>query len=540
MRRGVQGENLNGHSVSWRRLHRKAGVVGALIGAAVLVSYGMTPVAAASAQLDSGAAGSGFHYLTNFRTTHLSGRFVTAQGTTIPNAVVYLALNQVHDGGPEVQKMDMIAETHTTATGAFAFTVPKTTAVLDAARRNHGNLNLIMRAMTIPTGPQTSSTGPVSSAPPSDGTIGQVCIPATVATSYNCPAYLNPPTPTTSDVLTYTTKEPDHYAAQVATWAGSLIDPFSMYPNELVAAVDPVQNLTLRATDGVALLTANAGSKCVKPVSSNCNYDPITIVNAYPQEAIPANSVTPTVNQQVVGLMQQTPAAPMKANPPDEPGYCWPGSQWVQTDERYFEAVTDMHAYWDVTISGDYREDTTSQIGVSVRDDSNGGNWSVEGNTSHSSGNEGVTGAYGPYFAQRLQAYHEFYEVEHDDQCEQGNYDWDYYWTEISDQGFRGSTQTDNSNLSWEDGPDQLRYWEDNYHTATPYASDGRGYTWTRRNGKGYHYGGEIGIWGVTLGGETDWNQQVSETWTFGHGAGTHYLFGHDGPVTSSSIVFSD
>jgi len=533
---GTLGEELVTAPPQRRGRIRLVGMAAGLVGTAALC-VGMVPAPAAAAP-----AISGYQYLTNFRTTHLSGRFVTPAGKPIKGAVVYLALNRVNDTSPEVQPMEILGETVTTAAGAFAFTVPHSAAVIDAATHNHGNVNLIMRAMTIPTVSAAAAPSPAVGA---DGTqaIGKICIPSTVITAPNCPAALNPPTPSEQDVINYNTQLPDEYSVDVATWAGAMIDPFNMYPNELVSTVDPVQNLTLHATNGVALLTGNASYGCVKTVTSSCPYDPVTIANAYPQEAVPNGGTTlRPVNNTVVGALntvgsQTGGTVPLSARPPGEPSYCYDSNQWVQSTGPQFEPVTDMHANWDAQIKVHYEQSTTSSIGVSVHDDENGGSWTVDGNTDTSSSFGETTGLYGPYFAQRFDTYHDFAEIEHSDECDNGNYTFYYDWSEIDDQDWRGGSEADGSNLSGEDGPSAMR----NYGNYTaPEDYDGNGKEITRTGGKGYKYGWEISMWGVTLGGETDWNNQYTETWEMGHNHGYHYLFGHDGKVTVSTLIFSN
>jgi hypothetical protein len=501
------------------------------------LATGLLPAAAAAAPATPSTS---YPYLKNFRTTQLSGRFLTKSGAAIPNAIVNLSLHQIKDSGPEVQQMPLIVETHTDAAGAFAFAVPRTAVVLAAARANHGNLNLIIRAMKLPTvahGQAASGAAATAAGPSSTNGTTSVAWPS-------CPPQIacgippEPTLPSVPNVAPYGTHTPQHYVAFVSTWAGTLVDPFSMYPRELVSVVDKVRNLNLYATDGVALLTGNAGAHCITSVTPTCPYNPVEAANAYPQDALPPGTVPASVNTEAIKAMQQVGSATGTSDvrPPDEPGYCDDGSESVYAQEYDWVPVTDMHAYWDVQVQITVDQSTTTTIGVGVHDQSDNGNWTVDGNTSNTTGQNWTSGWYGPAFAERWDEYHLFYAISHDDQCYAGTDSWDFFWDEISDQGWKSGEQTDGSDLSYLDGADQQQAYS-NY--SAPFDSDGNGGIWSKYDGQGYHFGAEIGAFGVSLGGETDWNQQVVEKWQFGYGAATHWLFGHDGTPDASQVVYS-
>lgn len=499
--------------IALRRANGRRALAGATLSALILGPLCITAAAATPAAPSAeGPTIGGYTYLKNFRTTHLSGRFVTPDGKPITHAAVYAALDGLH-APAHVAQRPIVARAVTDGAGTFALAIPKNADTLAYAATHHGDVNLVLRATSDP----FPNTPAAASAPANGGqSAAQLDVGSCVQVPDNgwfCPP---PPAPTPDDAVDTAEGGPQAgggYSALVANWAVALADPFNQYPQKVLATVAQTENLTLVAAKAQALMV---------PQTTPC----ATCVQAQSDPSLAT-----------FGL-NATDAAWAFASMNSGDGNCETTyQQW--TYQTNWEPLSDMHAGNDTTVVGEYWSNLTSNVGVAFKQETQNGNgsWQVDGSTNDTANAYANSGSFGPNIGTRLDAQTQFVQYHEADDCKAGNgREYWEYWDEIGPTAWTGGLDIDGSNLTQYDGQQEYNNYSE-YGGSWDHTGHGGGIA--KQQGKGYKYSWEVSAFGVTLGSETDWDNNLKETWTFGHQPYWHHLFGHDNPPASATLVFA-
>jgi hypothetical protein len=464
----------------------------ASVAAAVLLGgLGSVPAAAAASGSAAAAvrpAGTGVARAANV----LAGSLRGVDGTALADAYVWVELMPHPSSKPA--PMAVLARGRTDRSGRFTLALQPTAAAIAAAKAERGYLNVIVRATT----PPGATAAPV--APRSSSAVDITC-PPVLETIMQCPP--NPQVPAVP-----TREEAAGTAIQAASHALALWDPFNLYPHQTVASAESRQNVALVAYKAkVFVVPTSPQSEGTSGLKSGALSYAQT-----PQTTTPGAT---DFNASSAGC---------------DPTYTTTNQSWP------WLPLTDMHAYDDTTVSTTFSQGTATTSGYAWKDDNSGNaSWTVDGSDTHTSNASATSGPWGPHFAQRAVAqFHALQQHEHDN-C----YDQDFgSWTEDYDYSYidswMGGLKPDGSDESQYDG--QSEY---NYYNGKGYATAFKKGNFIKSQGKGYHYSWEFSIFGIGVGGETDWNQQMTQEFDFGSEPYDHDLWGHDGPPTSSQLIFS-
>jgi hypothetical protein len=203
-----------------------------------------------------------------------------------------------------------------------------------------------------------------------------------------------------------------------------------------------------------------------------------------------------------------------------------PTATWVVLDE--------IHAYYDATVSTLYQVGASSDFGVGISAD--GSHWSVSGtaHVTNTGGSGQETGQYGPYYGRQIQGEftgvkrHRFYnDCVHAPtiQYQAYLYLWQGGLREGADVHVWDGCDGNGQGFCHQPGVD------------TTFVS--RGGHFFRVSGHTLNYGSGISIFGITLGGTSTFSSNLQVDLYAGTGAGSHYVFGHGAPPTSSGAVYS-
>lgn len=213
------------------------------------------------------------------------------------------------------------------------------------------------------------------------------------------------------------------------------------------------------------------------------------------------------------------------------------GQNWYSIDNSpYFQPVGEYHTWDDMSGHFEYGQTASTSLGVAFNYESGDG-WSVEGSVYMGTTNSmsAPLGTQGSYFAHQIM----------------GEFGWEM---DESDTPCQGRSIYRIEPLDWTgglsigpsiggDGPNNYNSVNPNYH-----ADYGQGVGTdpsrpiTKNSGTGYQYGVQAQAFGITVGAETDYSNNVEMDWTMGTAGYTwHSLFSYGAPPASanSQLIFA-
>lgn len=212
-----------------------------------------------------------------------------------------------------------------------------------------------------------------------------------------------------------------------------------------------------------------------------------------------------------------------------QPANCYTSVKKIGAQDQWTK-IGELHTYFD-TVGGkfEYGKTADSDIGTAVKVGS--GNWEAGGSYHVGNKNSGATGLVrGSYYGRQLTTLFHYVQEKFTTYCP-------FYTREdytIRAARWNGGLQEANDVSSY-DGANRY-YKAEKKGYATRFLANSYH---ERKKNKSYTYKGAVAAFGVGLDARSGYSTNVDLRWDFGSSNFFHGLFGNNGPITTSSIIYA-